>query len=793
MTKNIICFFLCLCVWGAEAQETSSSVNWKRDQKIAEQHLEEKDFKRAADHFYSSASATNGNTSSSLFYKAGTCYKEVGNFRRAALAFRSVIERDADWENDAVYQLAICQKYLENYDEAISGFKLFLHGLQGESLEDQQLLLHKQIAGCLLAQDLQTSKKEADFQIRKVPATSNAYSKQQMGSWTGGEATTVDGLPDHSEGNFFLSEDKQRLFYSIQEETGNQRTLYVRLKKAGEWLDPEKLHSKINLHNVSNDFPFVFLDEEVGEVLLFCSDRDDGEGGMDIWSSIIKKDEDSFLYTAPKNLGHKINSDRDEITPYYDADLATLYFSSNGKVNIGGFDVYKSIGRANSWSRPKHLGTPVNSGGDDFYFQIDRMVSNRPIDEVADFQLNSYRVSQQVEMLQLYGQVLDNFGNPMSDVKLILNDYTNNFPIDEQVMDAKDGKYSFSISENRTYILRAEKPGFKTIVTEVTSFALNEIVELRQDIEFGETGMLASVNPPMTTQPDVPTGVIPDPTPHSAAFPDATPTGIAPDAPLPHAAALPDATLPNDSAPKIPSDVLAGIIPGPAPDQNGQKAPKPDWIPKDKPIAPSVAVASEEVTEKPAPRPDWLPATKPKTTIPDLPESVAHTGVHPAVPHNSVTLPKPTADKAANTELPIPSVAPDQLGKPVAETSVVTPDPETIIPIKEEMETLKTEIAETPIQGEIEETKEVAPASIERTEPVAKAAVLPATTKTKAKENQPTAIAATASTTKKAASKYKARTYEEIMRDIEKNKEDWNKKRTANSRDNANYEEHSSW
>ncbi|HXH18512.1 MAG TPA: OmpA family protein, partial [Chitinophagales bacterium] len=90
------------------------------------------------------------------------------------------------------------------------------------------------------------------------------------------------------------------------------------------------------------------------------------------------------LYTDPKNAGPKINSDRDEATPFYDAASGTLYFSSNGLVNMGGYDIYKASGSASKWDEPVNIGYPINSSTDDMYFTITGdgkrgyFVSNRP-------------------------------------------------------------------------------------------------------------------------------------------------------------------------------------------------------------------------------------------------------------------------------------------------------------------------------------------------------------------------------------------------------------------------------
>ena len=61
--------------------------------------------------------------------------------------------------------------------------------------------------------------------------------------------------------------------------------------------------------------------------LYFSSDLPSTLGGKDIFVSDVN--EDGTL-SEPKNLGDKINTQKDEITPFI-ADNNFLYFSSNGR------------------------------------------------------------------------------------------------------------------------------------------------------------------------------------------------------------------------------------------------------------------------------------------------------------------------------------------------------------------------------------------------------------------------------------------------------------------------------
>jgi len=63
-----------------------------------------------------------------------------------------------------------------------------------------------------------------------------------------------------------------------------------------------------------------------------------------------------------------LNTEGDEILPYYDPVGKDIYYASNGKEGLGGFDLYQSHydEERDEWSTPISLGFPVNSAFDDY-------------------------------------------------------------------------------------------------------------------------------------------------------------------------------------------------------------------------------------------------------------------------------------------------------------------------------------------------------------------------------------------------------------------------------------------
>ena len=132
-----------------------------------------------------------------------------------------------------------------------------------------------------------------------------------------------------------------------------------------KWEKPRKLSRRINLPGTTTTQPFL-VEYEDCNILYFVSNRKDGIGGLDIWYSVYKNGR----FGDPINLGVTINTEGNEVTPFYDIEKSTLYFSSDRHNSIGGYDIFYSEGAFSAWKTPQNMGVPFNSSKHDFYFSI---------------------------------------------------------------------------------------------------------------------------------------------------------------------------------------------------------------------------------------------------------------------------------------------------------------------------------------------------------------------------------------------------------------------------------------
>ncbi|MES2566169.1 MAG: hypothetical protein V4565_04850 [Bacteroidota bacterium] len=117
----------------------------------------------------------------------------------------------------------------------------------------------------------------------------------------------------------------------------------------------------------NKDFKSLLYLSSDKNTVLYSSYGENEKNGKDIYQ--LKKLGNGKWAPDPLNLTG-INSPWDEEYPSLSKDGKSLYFSSKGYENMGGYDIFKSEWNetTQSWSSPVNLGSPINSPFDDIYF-----------------------------------------------------------------------------------------------------------------------------------------------------------------------------------------------------------------------------------------------------------------------------------------------------------------------------------------------------------------------------------------------------------------------------------------
>jgi outer membrane protein OmpA-like peptidoglycan-associated protein len=194
------------------------------------------------------------------------------------------------------------------------------------------------------------------------------YSRWENGQWSvpihGGALLNDRGY----NGVAGLSAAGDRLFlFNHYNNSGSAQTqgISVSSKTNSGWSAPENITIPYFLNRSLALSGQVSAD---GTVFIYAAEAYDSKGAEDIYVSLKNS---AGQWSEPRNVGTRINSSFQELSPWLSADKKYLYFSSNGRKGYGSFDVYVSERLDETWtnwSAPSNMGSRVNTEGRELFY-----------------------------------------------------------------------------------------------------------------------------------------------------------------------------------------------------------------------------------------------------------------------------------------------------------------------------------------------------------------------------------------------------------------------------------------
>ncbi|HQQ94316.1 MAG TPA: OmpA family protein [Bacteroidia bacterium] len=284
------------------------------------------------------------------------------------------------------------------------------------------------------------------------------------------------------EGSAMFTPEEVMLFTRWSDNNRKEAFIYMARTSGGKFYEAMKLGTNINLPGYKSQQPYV---TSGGTCLYFSSNRPGGRGGFDIWVAPI--DENGFVGEA-KNLGEPVNTEGDEVTPFFHEISNTLYFSSNGHVGLGGLDVFKSSLNVDDsiYALPVNLNQPVNSSKDDSYYVCNRLgtkgfFSSDRLDCPGGHCYNIYSFTNEALKFDLEGHVYDNETNdPIPTALVTIKDVHDN---DEPffIVTDEEGYYKTELKANFEYFLKAQKNKYFGNAASLATRGLTENKHFEQD------------------------------------------------------------------------------------------------------------------------------------------------------------------------------------------------------------------------------------------------------------------------------------------------------------------------
>lgn len=365
-----------------------------------------------------------------VFEKLGDCYRLTGNTELAARAYEQALAKN-DHSDKAILNCGLMQMRLGKYEDAAAQFTAYQEKHPGDKRLVNLLQSCRQAAGKTkeefptgITQFAPFNSDGSDYAPtlwnRTLVFTSDSLfgTRKKTDKWSGNAYYGIYGVT--LEGEDVFGEDVQPVEgprnMNIVYHTGpctfssdGRKMYYTRSRFRSGFLQNKAVGGKdssvtleiviaSNYDTAARQFrdltPFPFNSSNYscahpaispdGRMLAFASDKPGGRGGRDLY--ICRAAGNGW--TNPVNAGETVNTEGDEVFPWW-ADSATLYFSSDGHVGLGGLDIYRVTfdKETGTFGTPLGMPLPLNSSYDDMtlslpaegsgYFSSDRPAEKR--------------------------------------------------------------------------------------------------------------------------------------------------------------------------------------------------------------------------------------------------------------------------------------------------------------------------------------------------------------------------------------------------------------------------------
>ena len=240
--------------------------------------------------------------------------------------------------------------------------------------------------------------------------------------------------------------------------------------KDSKWSKPEAFVLNSDTYSVGH--PCLSAD---GNTMYFSSDMPGGLGGADIYR--IKKDEKG-VWGKAENLGNQVNTEGDELFPYYDETNSSLYFSSNGRFGLGGQDIFVCEIKGLGIGRVYNAGSPLNTRDDDFAVIVDGLTdkgyfSSNRTGGSGDDDIYSVELLNIGKKIQGIAKNAD--GKPIPKTFITFLDDKN--IIIDTLTTQDDGAYTFAAVADKNYKLNGKKEKFIEGNNTANTFGKESIVK----------------------------------------------------------------------------------------------------------------------------------------------------------------------------------------------------------------------------------------------------------------------------------------------------------------------------
>ena len=423
-------------------------------------------------------------------FHLGEMYQRLGKFNESKATFQSYIEKHGDSDEKMKMK---AEKKLETLDYAIKMSENIDKSADITQMEMEVNTPYSEFGAIKKDSTLYfTTMRYIENNPEELPAKSISKLhtlKDETNSVIEQEINNTDSLVAHTT----FSLDGKTLYYTLCEYINDEDVrcdIYTRpILENDEFGAAKKLASPINIDSVTTTHPHITFDSILNsEILYFVSDRDGGKGQLDIYFTTVKDGEFGKII----NL-EAINTEDNDASPFYHTATNTLYFSTDGRMTIGGYDIFKAPRDGFGWKEPTALMVPTNSSYHDLYYTLNEegneayFSSNREgamyIDEAQKACcFDIFNVKYDEVILELNATVFDDLTKEeLNGATLTLIDNESGDTINSLTnIDGND--FYFKLKRDMDYTLIAEREYYNSQRIPITTKGISESTNIKKEI-----------------------------------------------------------------------------------------------------------------------------------------------------------------------------------------------------------------------------------------------------------------------------------------------------------------------
>lgn len=298
------------------------------------------------------------------------------------------------------------------------------------------------------------------------------------------------------DGTASFSNDGNFMAFTCNNHDVTRKDKFVKLQicfssfKEGKWTKHEPFF--LNNKHYSVGHPCLTPD---GNTMYFSSDMPGGFGKADIY--VIKKDEKGH-WGKPENMGKGINTEGDDMFPFFESNNSILFFTSNGHYGLGGLDIFTCALTDHECGPVRNAGSPLNTQYDDFSIIANDSItkgyfSSNRVGGCGDDDIYFVDISKMNIGKKIIGVAKDKDLNILPNTFVTLKDTSGN--VLDTFTTKANGSYVFLVDADKNFKLAGNKkkylegtnvantfgPGF-VVRADVTLLTEEEIIEKKIEV-----------------------------------------------------------------------------------------------------------------------------------------------------------------------------------------------------------------------------------------------------------------------------------------------------------------------